>query len=232
MELVPAGIALSFESTFNDPTLSVALVAYDTTGVTPVLIAGPTEMDLVYGNTYSGKFTPLAGRSYVIVKSVYTDGTFTVLDPTFSAGSESIFAENIPTTTGSTAGNNVVGIVDTPSPDGVLPVFVVFTGDHKTLSMRAFYADYGGPLDLTGASEIALTLTNADGSFTVLLFSLGQISIDGPAILGLFSANISSIVSAALNIGELQNFDVTFTIGGKTFTVRYYQSISVFQSEP
>jgi hypothetical protein len=37
------------------------------------------------------------------------------------------------------------------------------------------------------------------------------------------------VISALLNLGELQNFDVTFTISGQVFTVRYFQALSVFE---
>ena len=44
------------------------------------------------------------------------------------------------------------------------PVFSIFLGDSKTMSLAAFYANYGGPLDLTACSEIVISLPNQDGA--------------------------------------------------------------------
>lgn len=107
--------------------------------------------------------------------------------------------------------------------------FSIFTGDQKLFPMRIAYAS-GLPVDLTGCSEIVVNLINADGSTTQLKLSLSQVTITSPATSGQFSANINSVNSAKLQIGELQNVDVTFTIGGAPFTVRFYGALSVFET--
>lgn len=106
MELVPAGIPLSFEVTFDRDDLNVGMSVYDDSGANPVLLLSPFAMALVYGNTYRGKFTPANGKNYIIVKAVYTDNTLTELDLDYPQGSESCVAEYM-------AGQlcNVVGIV-------------------------------------------------------------------------------------------------------------------------
>lgn len=111
-----------------------------------------------------------------------------------------------------------------------LPVnpFVIFTGDAKTLPLRIAYST-GLPVDLTSCTEIVVNLPNADGTFTQLKLSLSQVAITSPALLGQFTTPISAVKSALLNIGELQNVDVTFTISGSPFTVRFYQALSVFE---
>lgn len=106
--------------------------------------------------------------------------------------------------------------------------FQIFTGDQKTLPLRVAY-NTGLPLDLTSCTEIVVNLPNADGSFLQLKLSLGQVSIVSPALLGQFTALITTAQSALLNIGECQDVDVTFTIGGAPFTVRFYQALSVFE---
>lgn len=108
MELAPSGIPLSFEVTFDEPDLDVAMTVYDDTGAEPVLLLSPFAMTLVYGNTYRGKFTPAYGKSYIIIKAVYTDGTFGTLDENYAQGSESLIALY------SAAANveTLVGIVD------------------------------------------------------------------------------------------------------------------------
>lgn len=109
--------------------------------------------------------------------------------------------------------------------------FSIFTGDAKTISLRAVQGDCSGdPLDLTGCSEIDIALPNADGTFTHLLLSTSQVVIMTPAVLGKFSAAISSAVSAFLQPGEFQNINVTFTFGSDPFTVPFVQALSVFEN--
>lgn len=113
MELVQSGVSSPYEVTFSLPDLDVGMSVYDTSGLSPVLVLGPVAMDLVYGNTYYAKFTATEDKSYVIVKAVYTDGTFTTLDDTYSQGSESIYAKDISGGGGggSSNGDTVIGFV-------------------------------------------------------------------------------------------------------------------------
>lgn len=108
--------------------------------------------------------------------------------------------------------------------------FTIFTGDAKTMSLKAVYAEGFNPLDLTACTEIDIALPNADGTFTHQLLTASKVVIGSPANLGNFSTPIDSATSALLNIGELQNVDVTFTIASKPFTVRFSQALSVFES--
>lgn len=109
-------------------------------------------------------------------------------------------------------------------------VFSIFTGDDKTMYLKAVNAGCStDPLDLTSCTEIDIALPNADGTFTHLLLSEDEVIVASPAILGKFSAAIDSGVSALLNPGELQSFDVTFTIASKEFTVRYQGVLSVYE---
>lgn len=111
------------------------------------------------------------------------------------------------------------------------PVFTIFQGDTKTMNLKAINAQCGGvgdPLDLTACTEIAVYLPNADGTQSVRLLSLAQVTITSPAVLGKFSVLVPNTVSALLNVGELQTFDVTFTISGQVFTVPFVQALSVY----
>ena len=113
MELVPAGVPLSFEVTFDSPDLSVGMSVYDDTGASPVLVQGPTLMTLVALNTYRAKFTASLGHSYVVIKAVYTDGTLLEVDTDYAQGSESLIAQNV----GGQQLNSIVGYV---LPDDVI----------------------------------------------------------------------------------------------------------------
>jgi hypothetical protein len=108
--------------------------------------------------------------------------------------------------------------------------FEIFTGQDKTMSMRAAYSNTGLPLDLTSCTEISVSLPNADGTFTTLLLTASQVAITSPANLGQITVPITHTVSALLNVGELQNVDVAFTIGGLVTIVRFFQALSVLES--
>lgn len=111
MELAPAGVPLSFEVTYDSPDLNVAMSVYDDTGPDPVLLLSPFAMARVAGNTYRGKFTAENGKSYIIIKGVYTNNTFAHLDPNYSQGSESIVAQIL----SQFQPDQVVGYVDVES---------------------------------------------------------------------------------------------------------------------
>ena len=116
MNLAPAGVNLSFEVTFDSDSLNVAMSVYDTTSGSPILVQGPLAMASVYASTYFGRFTGLSGRTYVLVKAVYTDNTFTTLSPDYAQGSESIAVVDIGGGSGSTNSCAVVGVVYDNNP--------------------------------------------------------------------------------------------------------------------
>lgn len=94
--VLPAGIPLTFSAGFNNPTpANVAISVYDDSGVSPVLVSGPTLMGEVNAYVYRGKFTGVAGKNYVVVMAVYTDGTFTTLNGTFPPVTTSFIAQNL-----------------------------------------------------------------------------------------------------------------------------------------
>ena len=109
--------------------------------------------------------------------------------------------------------------------------FEIFQGQDKTMSMRAAFAQTGLPLDLTSCTEIAVALPNADGTVTNLLLSLSEVAITSPALAGAFTVPITATVSALLNVGLLQNIDVAFTISGLITIVRFFQALSVFETQ-
>ncbi len=107
--------------------------------------------------------------------------------------------------------------------------FSIFTTDKKTMPLRLAYVGTGLPFDLTSCTEIVVNLPIAGGGVTQLKLSLSQVAIVAPANLGQFTCLITAVVSALLNVGELQDVDVTFTVSAAPFTVRFYQALSVFE---
>lgn len=115
---------------------------------------------------------------------------------------------------------------------GTLPqnVFTIFTGDEKTMNLKALFAGSLSPLDLTSCTEIEVNLPGQTGVPVSLTLSGDEVTITSPSLLGKFAASISSDNSLLLNIGEFQDFNVGFTILGVKTTVRYYGVLSVFES--
>lgn len=110
-------------------------------------------------------------------------------------------------------------------------VFTIFQGDAKIMNLKAAYAETGDPLDLTSCTAIVVSLPTLTGIPLQLTLLSGAVAISSPQNLGKFTAAITSVQSETLNVGELQNFDVTFTIGGAPFTVRYYNSLTVLEND-
>lgn len=106
MEIVPVGLPLGFEVTFDSNSLEVAMRVFDDLGVQ---VGSPIQMINVFGNTYRGFFTPDDVKGFLIQKAVYTDNTYTTLDPNYSQGSETIIAIRIGGA--SSGGCSVVGYV-------------------------------------------------------------------------------------------------------------------------
>lgn len=120
--------------------------------------------------------------------------------------------------------------------------FTIFLGDAQTMSLQAWnplvpqgfgvvnIAQAFGlkPIDLTSVTDIAIELPNADGSTTTLLKSMSQVVVTS-AVLGQFTAAISSAVSALLNVGQFQDFTVTLTFGSAIESYKFIGCLSVFE---
>lgn len=112
MELAPINVPLTFEVTYDSDSLFVGQSIYDCTTGTPILVAGPTLMQNVVGNTYIGQFLPtVPTKSYLVFKAVYTDGDLDTLDSNYSQASESFVTENVGGGP-SSGGSSIVGYVD------------------------------------------------------------------------------------------------------------------------
>lgn len=94
MQSVPAGVSLPFEvSSYDDSgSLYPALLVYDTSSGSPAFVSKTAMVPVAGTGTYVAFFTPVAGKSYLMRKAFYTDGTYTVLDPLRAPGSETVYA--------------------------------------------------------------------------------------------------------------------------------------------
>lgn len=113
---------------------------------------------------------------------------------------------------------------------GAPTVFEIFTGEDKTMSMKVAYEDTSNPLDLSSCTEIVVSLPAKTGQRLLLKLSLNQVAITSPGVLGNFTATISAVNSALLNVGVGQDVVVYFTIGGLVTIVRYFQVLTVLES--
>lgn len=107
--------------------------------------------------------------------------------------------------------------------------FTLTAGDDVTMNLVVRYLETGDPVDLTNCTAIIVFLQNADGSFASLSIANSDVSITVPANLGKYSVAIASNVSALLNVGVAQSFNVQFTISGKITTVQYSNALTVLQ---
>lgn len=82
---------IPFEVTFDADDLDVAAKIYDVTDGSPALVS-TVAMEVVAAglHTYWGRYDFDESKQYIIVKSAYTDGTFTTLHPDYNSGSDSV----------------------------------------------------------------------------------------------------------------------------------------------
>ncbi len=109
--------------------------------------------------------------------------------------------------------------------------FSIYRGNKKAMTLKVVQSGCSAdPLDLTDCDDIDIALPNEDGTYTHLLLSDDEVEaiVDNP-VLGKYRAMIDEDVSLLLNIGELQTFRVTFTIGGEILSVAYVNGLSVYQ---
>lgn len=88
MKQVSTESELSFEVTYDLPSLNVAFTVLDDSGPTPVAIGAPAAMLNVMGGMYRAKFTPEFGKTYLVFMGVYTDNTFTTLQEGYFTASD------------------------------------------------------------------------------------------------------------------------------------------------
>lgn len=82
MQIVKAGVPFNFNYPVYDqnPSLNVLASVYDVTSGTPVFVI---DVMMVFASAaYSGNFTPVAGKTYLVIVLVYTDNTFDTIDTT------------------------------------------------------------------------------------------------------------------------------------------------------
>lgn len=175
MNAAPFGVPLSFEVTL-DPSLAglVAMTVYDDSGASPALVAGPTAMALFQGGTFRAKFTASAGKPYLVVKSVYTDGTFTTLDTNWEAGSESFVAVLPPNPAAVTVKKNTAfANFEFPLQDTAgQPVTGATVTATRSIDGAAFGACANAAAEVgSGIYKINLAAADLNGDFVTFLFT-------------------------------------------------------------
>lgn len=91
MQIIQSGVAAPLK--YTDPTyqslLFIRANIYDTSGVSPSL-EGTVNLALIDNGTYWGKYTFTAGKTYLVQKLVYTDGTYTTVDQDYAQDNDNL----------------------------------------------------------------------------------------------------------------------------------------------
>lgn len=207
MQVVAAGTPLSFEYGAYDEvgSLSVGMKVYDITSIgSPTQVGSTIAMAHIFGGAYAALFTPAANKQYLIHKAVYTDGSFTTLDPNRSPGVETFFASN--TAGGVLTPADIMNIADA--------VWDEPKADHMTANTFGDYLDIevSSRASTSDISTIAGQISNINSN--TLPAAIGQ-SVWGAvrtsyAVAGTFGeSNQGNITSArAALIDNLSRLDV------------------------
>lgn len=94
--LVQSGTPFGFDYTAfdGDNALFIAGNVYDISTGSPVFLSQVPMVNSING-TYSGLYTGIAGKVYLIETSVYTDGTYTTIDTSRSPGSDTYQCQDL-----------------------------------------------------------------------------------------------------------------------------------------
>ena len=134
----------SFYVNWIDTGLFAKVIVEDNSTGTPVLV-DEFEMVETYDGIYLASFEPEAGIPYLYTARVYTDDTFTTVDPNYSASVGDF--QSTETVLNILQEAVMAGQVSEALIDGEI---VFSQGDTPTLSLTAT-TDDGTPFDLTGA---------------------------------------------------------------------------------
>lgn len=118
--IVQSGLRKSMEATWGTTGLFARADVYDNTTGVPSLV-GTFPMAEVVPGTYFASMVPIASRSYLAVKRVYTDNTYEELDPDYAASSEAFQCVDLSSNSGSQPVlGRIVGVVSSNRVIGVV----------------------------------------------------------------------------------------------------------------
>lgn len=226
MELI-AGLQYSFEATWDASGLPAAMSVYDVTGVSPVLVSGPTAMISIPGSySYYGKFTPQAGKEYFILKAIYVDGSFAAFDPDHAQSTETIRADDPGVIAASP--NAIIGYVqNNPVPYRKQNVVIV-QGGRTNFIVRLVDQDTGNIYPLTGATALSTCFENTDGTELMLALGSGVSIIDAAA--GKLQISLTSAQTALLRTGLANTLELAVTFTGDPLKIQIPEAYDVLQT--
>ena len=227
MQLIPSGVPVPVEVTFDANDLYVGLSVFDMSTGAPVAVGALFPMVNVPGsNSYAANFTPVNGKPYVFLKRVFTDNTYTVPDVNYGTGSDSAYATNLIQETAlilagvpsfSTQGG-LIGfcyqdeIVE--GPLGNLDPVEIIQGSKGQLNCKFLRKASRDPFDLTGVTDIQVCFANDDGTELQLSLLTGGITIVGNPVIGLFSISLTRAQTLALAVDDHATLQVGFVVAG------------------
>lgn len=92
--IAQSGQILPIEITYIDPGLFVQAEINDVTTGTRVFVQDLHLAEYPPGS-YVGYFSPIAGKSYYVIKRVFTDGTYTTVDPNYAPSTLAVQCVNV-----------------------------------------------------------------------------------------------------------------------------------------
>jgi hypothetical protein len=143
---------------YTDPTFQSSLFVrariYDTSGVSPVL-ENTVNLSQINNGTYWGKYTYTAGKTYLVQKLVFTDGTYTTVDQTYAQDNDDVQCIDLKLASQLTQAHfdTVIGtpVVSIAADIAAIPTNPLLTTDGRlaaldaTISSRLAAASYTAP---------------------------------------------------------------------------------------
>jgi hypothetical protein len=106
----------------------------------------------------------------------------------------------------------------------------IIRGEDRTVQLGVRNAD-GSPYDLSGATEIVITLENENGTTTDFKLSLGAMAVVTP-LAGLMSLTITAAQSAILKVGNTMDMQASITSSGLIRKVLFEGILTVLKETP
>ena len=250
MQLIPSGIRVPFEVTYDSPSLFVGMTVFDVTTGSPVQVGSLIPMVNVIGNSYLGLFIPTDQHIYMIYKNVYTDVTYSTISPNYAAGTEAAFASTFQNMTAmyaliqSLSGlvnsaqyvGAIIAVVNSPVPGLLVQqqnTAQIVQGSQAALLCRLFNGQSNDPYNLTGFYDIQTCFQNEDGSELMLSLQNGDIEIIGNPLLGKIQINIGAADTALFEVTTLATLELSFIVsmGSDPIKVQIPSAYNVLQSE-
>lgn len=222
--IIPANISYGLSANFADSGLFAGMKIFNTSTGAPVQITGLPGMvnnilpmtNVGVSNTYAAQFTGVNGNTYLFQFDVYTDGTYTAVDPAYPEQSKTayasflkpVFIEGL---------QMIVGCENQPRQR---PVVAAQNSDCNIL--LTFMSECGQIIDMTGITgNVVLSFLEIDELTTL---AKNAVLVNGT--INQFLVSLSAADLALLPPGE-NDAATSFTLAGVNSVLNIYDAIRV-----